>query len=200
MWLKKKAALPKRARQRWDGLTNVLQELFYKHFFALAGHVDAACGFFYEAAVEAVEGYALLLSAYAFNAGGIAFCQAQLQFFGGVGRFIVSGVGCHEGRRGLLLEGCAVEQIHFLAQGGLLECAAQQGMLTLAQNTETETAIENLLRAKGFEDVVCYINNDMANVVVKTEVLDSANTAQITEIVTEQSGISQDKIKIMEMN
>ncbi len=78
--------------------------------------------------------------------------------------------------------------------------AAQQGMLKLAQNTETETAIENLLRAKGFEDVVCYINNDMANVVVKTDALDGANTAKISEIVTEQSGISQDKIKIMEMN
>ncbi len=78
--------------------------------------------------------------------------------------------------------------------------AAQQGMLLLAQNTETETAIENLLRAKGFDDAVCYINNNLANVVVKTDSLDSANTAKISEIVTEQSGISQDKIKIMEMN
>ncbi len=78
--------------------------------------------------------------------------------------------------------------------------AAQQGMLLLAQNTETETAIENLLRAKGFEDVVCYINNNLANVVVKTDALDSANTAKISEIVTEQSGISQDKIKIMEID
>lgn len=76
---------------------------------------------------------------------------------------------------------------------------AQQGVLQLARNTETETAIENLLRAKGFSDAVCYINNDMANVVVKTDVLDSANAAKISEIVTEQSGISQDKIKIMEM-
>ena len=77
---------------------------------------------------------------------------------------------------------------------------AQQGVLRLAQNTETEAAIENLLRAKGFEDAVCYINNDMANVVVKTDVLDAASAAKISEIVTEQSGIVQDKIKIMEMN
>ena len=73
-------------------------------------------------------------------------------------------------------------------------------MLELAQNTETETAIENLLRAKGFDDAVCYINNGLANVVVKTDALDSANVAKISEIVTEQSGIAQDKIKIMEMN
>ena len=77
---------------------------------------------------------------------------------------------------------------------------AQQGVLQLAQNTETETAIENLLRAKGFDDAVCYINNGMANVVVKTDELNSANVAIISEVVSEQSGIAQDKIKIMEMN
>ncbi len=80
------------------------------------------------------------------------------------------------------------------------KASAQQGVLELAQNTETETAIENLLRAKGFEDAVCYINNGMANVVVKAEILDSADVAKISEVVTEQSGISQDKIKIMEIN
>lgn len=80
------------------------------------------------------------------------------------------------------------------------KASAQQGMLELAENTETETAVENLLRAKGFQDAVCYINNGMANVVVKTEALDGASAAMISEIVAEQSGISQDKIKIMEMN
>ncbi len=78
--------------------------------------------------------------------------------------------------------------------------SAQQGMLELAQNTETETAVENLLRAKGFDDAVCYINNGIANVVVKTASLDGASAAIISEIVSEQSGIEQDKIKIMEMN
>ena len=77
---------------------------------------------------------------------------------------------------------------------------AQQGVLELAENTETETAIENLLRAKGFDDAVCYINNGMANVVVKTKALDSAGAATIAETVSEQSGIPQEKIKIMEMS
>lgn len=80
------------------------------------------------------------------------------------------------------------------------KASAEQGVLELAQNTETETAVENLLRARGFQDAVCYINNGMANVVVKTDVLDSAGAAQISEIVTQQSGIPQEKIKIMEMN
>ena len=80
------------------------------------------------------------------------------------------------------------------------KASAQQGVLELAQNTETETAVENLLRARGFEDAVCYINGDMANVVVKTQMLDSESAAQISEIVSAQSGIAQEKIKIMEMN
>lgn len=77
---------------------------------------------------------------------------------------------------------------------------AQQGVLALAQNTETETAIENLIRAKGFEDAVCYINNGIANVVVKAESIDSSDVAKISEIVSEQSGIESEKIKIVELN
>lgn len=77
---------------------------------------------------------------------------------------------------------------------------AQQGVLALAQNTETETAIENLIRAKGFEDAVCYINNGIANVVVKAESIDSSDAAKISEIVSEQSGIESEKIKIVELN
>ena len=80
------------------------------------------------------------------------------------------------------------------------KASAQQGVLELAQNPETETAVENLLRARGFEDAVCYINSDMANVVVKTQMLDNEGAAQISEIVSSQSGIPQEKIKIMEMN
>ncbi len=80
------------------------------------------------------------------------------------------------------------------------KASAQQGVLELAKNTETETAVENLLRARGFEDAVCYINSGMANVVVKTQMLDGEKAAQISEIVSTQSGIAQEKIKIMEMN
>ena len=77
---------------------------------------------------------------------------------------------------------------------------AQQEVLVLAQNTETETSIENLIRAKGFEDAVCYINNGSANVVVKAASIDSSDVAIISEIVTEQSGIPGEKIKIVELN
>ncbi len=76
---------------------------------------------------------------------------------------------------------------------------AQQGILELADNTETESAIENLIKARGFEDAVCYINNSQANVVVKAESLDEAQVALITEIVTEQTSIPSEKIKVVEI-
>lgn len=76
---------------------------------------------------------------------------------------------------------------------------AQMGILEMADNTETETAIENLIKARGFEDAVCYINNAQANVVVKAESLDESQVAVITEIVTEQTSIPPEKIKVVEI-
>lgn len=77
--------------------------------------------------------------------------------------------------------------------------SAQQGILKLADNTELESTIENLIKSHGFEDAVCYINNSQANVVVKTDNLDEAQVAVITEIVTEQTSIPPEKIKVVEI-
>lgn len=77
--------------------------------------------------------------------------------------------------------------------------SAQRGILEMADNTETETAIENLIKARGFEDAVCYINNSQANVVVKAESLDEMQVGIITEIVTEQTSIPPEKIKVVEI-
>ena len=77
--------------------------------------------------------------------------------------------------------------------------SAQNGILELADNTETESVVENLIKSRGFEDAVCYINNFQANVVVKAENLDEAQVAVITEIVTEQTGIPAEKIKVVEI-
>lgn len=77
--------------------------------------------------------------------------------------------------------------------------SAQRGILDLANNTETESTIENLIKARGFEDAVCYINNSQASVVVKCEGLDEAKVALVTEIVAEQAGISPEKIKVIEI-
>lgn len=77
--------------------------------------------------------------------------------------------------------------------------AAEEGVLTMAENTQTETAIENLIRAKGFADAVCYISDGKISIVVKADGLDSDAVAKITEIAAEQSGMNPDCVKIVEI-
>ena len=58
--------------------------------------------------------------------------------------------------------------------------------------------VENLIKAKGFEDAVIFLSNDIANVVVKATGLKQNEVAQITDIVTKTTGINLDKITIIE--
>lgn len=68
----------------------------------------------------------------------------------------------------------------------------------IAQNVLKESNIENLIKAKGFEDCVVFLQSGECSVVVKVKE-SSANTAVvIKDIVAGQSGVSYDKIKIVE--
>ena len=62
---------------------------------------------------------------------------------------------------------------------------------------EAEGNIESLLKAKGFENAVAIINDTGVSVVVKAEGLTSAQTLQIQDIITAQTHITLDKIKII---
>ena len=66
----------------------------------------------------------------------------------------------------------------------------------IAAAIEQESKIESLIKAKGFEDCVVYIEGENCNVVVKAESLQPQQTLQITEIVTAQSKIVAQNIKI----
>ena len=66
----------------------------------------------------------------------------------------------------------------------------------IAQNILKETNVENLLKAKGYEQSVAYITPEECNVVVAGEMKD-ADMLIVQEIVMEQSGLSADKIKII---
>ena len=70
---------------------------------------------------------------------------------------------------------------------------AYTSMRQSAENTE------NLLKAKGFSDVLVYITDDIVSVTVKTEGLTTADTAKIYDIVVSETGISAEKIKIIEI-
>ncbi len=66
----------------------------------------------------------------------------------------------------------------------------------VAAAIEQESKIESLIKAKGFEDCVVFIEDENCNVVVKAESLQPQQTLQITEIVTAQSNIVAQNIKI----
>lgn len=72
-------------------------------------------------------------------------------------------------------------------------------MASAAENTEREGNVENLLKAKGFEDAIVYITDDSVSVTVKTEGLTAADSAKIYDIIVSETGVSADKIKIIEI-
>ena len=63
-----------------------------------------------------------------------------------------------------------------------------------------EQESKSLIKAKGFADCVVYIEGENCNVVVKADSLQPQQTIQITEIVTAQSKIVAQNIKISNVN
>ena len=62
---------------------------------------------------------------------------------------------------------------------------------------ESESNIETLLKAKGFEKAVAVISDTGISVVVKADGLTSAQTLQIQDIVTSETNIPLSNIKIV---
>ncbi|MBE6787289.1 MAG: SpoIIIAH-like family protein [Ruminococcaceae bacterium] len=67
----------------------------------------------------------------------------------------------------------------------------------IANDIKAEANIEALLKAKGFSQAVAVIGNDGINIVVKSEGLTTAETMQIQDIVTAESGLDLAKVKII---
>ena len=79
---------------------------------------------------------------------------------------------------------------------------AAQSIQTLAGYTLTEAQIENMVTAKGYADCVVFMSEDGVSVVVSTpdDGLQTEDVARITDIVKDETGLSADCIKIMEVN
>ena len=71
-------------------------------------------------------------------------------------------------------------------------------MERIANETSWEIDIENLVKAKGFEQCVAIINEESANIVVSSEGLTPGEVAQIKEIVYLESSIQPKDVKIIE--
>ena len=71
--------------------------------------------------------------------------------------------------------------------------------MTLSSLIESETVIEDLIKASGFEDCVVYIDGDNASIVVKTNGLTTAQAAQIKDILLSEVTIPNENIRIFEV-
>ena len=76
--------------------------------------------------------------------------------------------------------------------------AALADIAQIAKDIDSESKIETLVKAKGFEECIAVISDDSATVIVKTDGLLASEVAQINEIVYEQSGILPTGLKIIE--
>ena len=73
-------------------------------------------------------------------------------------------------------------------------------MISIASEIETEAIVEEMIKAKGFEDCLAVMTGEKINVIVKTPGLLTGEVAQITEIVTQETGFSPENIVIVEKN
>ncbi|HHT51301.1 MAG TPA: SpoIIIAH-like family protein [Eubacteriaceae bacterium] len=73
---------------------------------------------------------------------------------------------------------------------------AQNQMINLVKLSEKEMIIENLIRAKGFNDVIVFIHDGYVNAIVDSEELSPGDAAQIQDIIFKETGVSLDKISI----
>ena len=85
-----------------------------------------------------------------------------------------------------------------VAQGGDAETLsdAQKQKLDLVNAMETELTVENLVRAKGFSDVIVSMHQGNVNVVVGAETLSDEQVAQILDIVLRETGQTAENVKI----
>ena len=65
---------------------------------------------------------------------------------------------------------------------------------------EAENKIETTLKAQGFEDVLCYLSDKSANIIVKSQGLDNAQAAQIKSALLSEVEIANENITIVEVN
>jgi len=74
---------------------------------------------------------------------------------------------------------------------------AQQALMTISKNISREVELENLIRAKGFDDVVVYLKENGADVVVKSDGLTPEEAARICDLVARGTGISEQNVVII---
>lgn len=76
---------------------------------------------------------------------------------------------------------------------------AEDEIHLLSDFTEKEVMIENLIRAKGYENVVAFMGENLITIAVKTHGLNEVDAAVMQDIAVSTTTYPADKIKIVEI-
>ncbi len=97
----------------------------------------------------------------------------------------------------------AAQVIASMYQGGDMTKDELAVVETNAQNLssiiESENKIETLLKAQGFADALCYLSDNGANIIVKTDGLDAAGAAKIKSTLLSEVEVANGNITIVEV-
>ena len=74
---------------------------------------------------------------------------------------------------------------------------ANEKISRIALDIQNEANIETLVKAKGFEECIAVISEDAVSVIVSAQSLQASEAAQILSIVYETTGVSPEKISII---
>ena len=64
---------------------------------------------------------------------------------------------------------------------------AEARLLEISRLMELELKVENLIKAKGFDDVVAFVEDGSVNIVVKAESINASQAAKILKTVTDET-------------
>lgn len=97
----------------------------------------------------------------------------------------------------------AIETLQSFFKGGDLtkdELAIMTSdAVNLSSLIESENKIETLIKAQGFEDCLVYLDGTSANIIVRTEGLESAQAAQIKDALLGEVSVDSEFITILEV-
>lgn len=76
---------------------------------------------------------------------------------------------------------------------------AQEQITELASYTEKEVTMENMIKAKGYQDAVVFMGENLVSVAVFSAGLNEVDAAVISDIAISVTGYSADKVNIVEI-
>ena len=77
---------------------------------------------------------------------------------------------------------------------------AQKRIMRIGEISEKELVVEGLIKAKGFEDVLIFLTEESAKVVVSIDKLSEQDVVKILDVVITETNLEASNIKIMKKN